>query len=339
MTVTRMRVRTGTFLPDFSGVDLMTRRTEVAELEAAGLDHLAVGDHISFHGGNGFDGLLQAAHLLALSDTLPVHVGVYLLALRHPVAVARQLADLEVLAPGRLVLGVGVGGEDPHEYESCGIEPRTRGARTDEALGLLRCLLSGQPVDADGPYYPVRQARVLPAVPRLPVVVGGRSPAAVRRAALHADGWLGIWVSPQRYAAVTTEIEELASRAGRPVDPWQHGLQVWCGFGPDESAARAPLATSMQELYRTPFSAFARYCPAGTPEAVAAFLAPYVDAGCTSFNLIPRAATRGECLWGVAEVRRLLAGSGHARAASGPTAASAAVLEPAGEIRPRRRTT
>lgn len=113
----------GTFLPEFAGADLRARRAAVAELEAAGMDHLVVGDHVSFLGGLGFDGLVQAAHLVALSDTLPVHVGVYLLALRAPLPVARQLADLEALAPGRLVLGVGVGGEDRHEYENCGVDP------------------------------------------------------------------------------------------------------------------------------------------------------------------------------------------------------------------------
>src|SRR3954463_9978606 len=108
-----MTVAVGTMLPDFGSGSLAERRAVVAGLEAAGIDHLAVGDHVSFFGGQGFDGLVHAAHLLALSDRLAVHVGVYLLALRHPLPVARQLADLAGLAPGRLVLGGGVGGGGP----------------------------------------------------------------------------------------------------------------------------------------------------------------------------------------------------------------------------------
>ena len=65
--------------------------------------------------GAGFDGLVNAAALAVAHSAIPVHVGVYLLPLRHPTLVARQIADLEVLAPGRLVLGVGIGGEDRHE--------------------------------------------------------------------------------------------------------------------------------------------------------------------------------------------------------------------------------
>lgn len=298
-------VAVGTFLPDLEPGHL---HRGVQEVEAAGMDHLAVGDHVSFFGGHGFDGLLHAAHLLALSPRLPVHVGVYLLALRHPVVVARQLADLERLAPGRLVLGVGVGGEDRHEFEACGVDPATRGARTDESLTLLRRLATGEPVSADGPHFPLQDAQVLPPVDGPTLQVGGRSDAAVTRAARLGDGWLGIWVSARRFADVLAQVEERAQAAGRPELAWQHGLQVWCGFGATHEQAVAPLAAAMEAMYGLPFSAFAKYSPAGTPEDVAGFLQPYVDAGCRSVNLIPRAATPDDALTGAVEVRRLLRG-------------------------------
>lgn len=297
----------GTLLPSFDGIDLATRRAVVADLKAGGVDHLAVGDHVSFRDGLGFDGLLQAGHLLALSDVLPVRVGVYLLALRHPVPVARQLADLASLAPGRLVLGVGVGGEDRHEYEVCGVAPATRGARTDEALALLRRLMTGEPVTSTGRFFPVQDAQVRPAVPNLPLIIGGRSSHALQRTAAYGDGWLGIWVSPSRYAAAVASVAGLAAAAGRDVPAWRHGLQVWCGFGATREAAVAPLAAAMEGMYKTPFAAFEKTCPAGTPEDVAAFLAPYLEAGATTVNLIPRSADLATSVAGVAEVRRLLA--------------------------------
>ena len=79
----------------------------------AGIAHVTVGDHVSFAGGHGADGLIQATALLAAHPTLPVQTGVYLLALRHPAVVARQLATIALLAPGRFTFGVGVGGDDP----------------------------------------------------------------------------------------------------------------------------------------------------------------------------------------------------------------------------------
>jgi alkanesulfonate monooxygenase SsuD/methylene tetrahydromethanopterin reductase-like flavin-dependent oxidoreductase (luciferase family) len=96
------------------------RRALVRSAEAAGLDHMAVGDHVSFYVGIGLDGLVGAATLLATSDRLAVNTGVYLLPLRHPVVVARQVADLAGLGPGRFVFGVGLGGEDRHEVEMPG---------------------------------------------------------------------------------------------------------------------------------------------------------------------------------------------------------------------------
>src|SRR5262249_26784928 len=117
--------------------DARVLRACVARAEAAGLDHACMGDHVSFRGGQGFDGLLQAAALASLTSSLIVETAVYLLALRHPVPVARQVATIAQLAPGRFVFGVGLGGEDPHELEVCGVDPATRGRRLDESLRIL----------------------------------------------------------------------------------------------------------------------------------------------------------------------------------------------------------
>src|SRR5436190_11938692 len=151
---------------------------------AEGIDHLCVGDHVSFFVGAGSDGLITATSLLAAQAELPVYVGLYLLPLRHPVTVARQLATIAELAPGRLTLGVGIGGEDPHELEICGVDPKTRGRRMDESLRILRGLATGQPVTFDGDLFSLEDALIVPAPsPPTPLIVGGRSDAAVSRAA------------------------------------------------------------------------------------------------------------------------------------------------------------
>lgn len=134
-------------------------------IERAGLDGVVVGDHVSFNGGQGTDGLIQAAALLAAHDRLIVKTGIYLLPLRHPVPVARQLATISQIAPGRLVFGIGVGGEDPHEYEVCEVPHKERGARADEALELLRRLLAGDPVTHHGRFFNVVDAEIFPPCP------------------------------------------------------------------------------------------------------------------------------------------------------------------------------
>src|SRR5438105_10257000 len=165
------------------------------QIRDAGIDHVGVGDHVSFLVGAGADALICATSLLTYYADLPCYVGLYLLPLRHPVPVARQLASIAELAPGRLTLGVGIGGEDRHELEICGVDPTTRGRRMDECLQVLRELGDGKPVTFEGDFFSLNDALILPAPsPPIPLIVGGRSDAAVRRAARLGDGWLGIWV-------------------------------------------------------------------------------------------------------------------------------------------------
>jgi alkanesulfonate monooxygenase SsuD/methylene tetrahydromethanopterin reductase-like flavin-dependent oxidoreductase (luciferase family) len=253
------------------------------------------------------DGLIQAAFLSALHPALELHVGVYLLALRHPVTVARQLSTLAEAAPGRLVLGVGVGGEDRHEVEVCGVDPRTRGQRTDESLAVLRRLLAGEKVTHRGSFFEFEDALVLPAPdPPIPLVVGGRSAAAIRRVGRLGDGWLGVWCSARRFREATEEVAAVAHAAGRRDVAFRHGLQLWTGYGKSRAEARDRLASAMERFYRIPFERFERYSPCGSPADVAEFLAPYVEAGCTSFNVDAIAASEQEGIEAVAEVKRRL---------------------------------
>jgi alkanesulfonate monooxygenase SsuD/methylene tetrahydromethanopterin reductase-like flavin-dependent oxidoreductase (luciferase family) len=301
-------VRVGTLgSPAMLRGDLEKRRTLAARVIESGLDHVFVADHVSFHTGEGMDGLVNAATLAALHPTLEVHVGVYLLALRHPVLVARQLASLCESAPGRVVFGVGVGGEDRHEIEICGVDPATRGRRTDESLSLLRRLLAGEAVTHRGEFFALDAARVLPAPhPAVPILIGGRSEAALRRVGGLGDGWLAAWCSPRRYAESLARVAAHADAAGRGDVAWRHGLQLWTAYDRKPEAARERLARAMEGMYRIPFERFERYSPYGSPEAVARSLVPYVEAGCTSFNIMPVCESEEAGIDAVAEVRERL---------------------------------
>jgi alkanesulfonate monooxygenase SsuD/methylene tetrahydromethanopterin reductase-like flavin-dependent oxidoreductase (luciferase family) len=302
--------RVGMFPPlDLLSWDPAMARAFLAGIGEAGIDHVCCGDHVSFVAGLGFDGLMQATALAALGPSLRISCGLYLLPLRHPVLVARQLADFERFAPGRLTFGVGIGGEDRHEVEICGVDPATRGARMDECLTVLRELLTGQAVTFHGRFFDLDEAMITPPAPGIPILVGGRSDAAVRRAGRHGDGWLGIWNSPRRFAAAVELAAGEAVRAGRPGPPARHAMQVWCGFADTREAARASLAPAMEAFYGLPFERFERYCPYGTADDVAGFLVPYVAAGCSEFNLIPQAPAADQAVAGVAAVRNLLAGT------------------------------
>jgi alkanesulfonate monooxygenase SsuD/methylene tetrahydromethanopterin reductase-like flavin-dependent oxidoreductase (luciferase family) len=302
-------VRVGMFTP--TGLleqSQETAREFLARAGDAGVDHVCCGDHVSFVAGLGFDGLVQATALAMLHPTLPVHTGVYLLPLRHPVLVARQLADISLLAPGRLVFGVGVGGEDRREVSNCGVDPATRGLRMDECLAIVRQLLTGKTVTCHSTFFDLEEAVIapVPAEP-VPITVGGRSDAAIRRAGRLGDGWLGIWNSPRRFAEAVEIAAAEADRVSRPDPPRRHAMQVWCGIADSRQAARACLQPVMEAFYQLPFERFERYCPYGTAEDVAEFLAPYAAAGCAEFNLIPQSPDPDEAIAGTAEVKRLLA--------------------------------
>lgn len=286
--------------------DMNHRQSLMKLVSDSEIDHLFIADHVSFHTGAGMDGLINAATLAAMAPQTTIVIGVYLLALRHPVTVARQLSSLSQSAPGRIVLGVGVGGEDRHETEVCGVDPATRGRRTNDCIKVIRGLMTGEPMSYDCEFFSFENALIKPRPkPVIPIVIGGRSDAAIRRTAELGDGWLGVWCSPNRFENVLNEVDELS--AGRTEIPdWNHGMQVWTGSGASESEARSHVAGRMEEMYRMPFERFEKYSPYGSPEVIAEFLAPYVERGARTLNVMPCAGHEEEGIEAIAEVAAIL---------------------------------
>ena len=265
---------------------LTDKQAMLSAISNAGFDHVFLADHVSFRNGSGTDGFVEVAALSQLHADLGVMISIYLLPLRHPLPVARQLATMAKLAPGRMTFGIGVGGEDRHEIEVCGIDPRTRGKLTNESLQIIRSLLEGQEVTFTGDHFQVEQAKIRP-TPRqqIPIIVGGRSNAALERAARYGEGWIGVWCSSRRFAEATQLINDIAKENGRADVDWQHGYQPWVGVGKTREQARAVVKEQMQDFYKVPFEKFEKYTPYGTPEQVAEQLSEYHDAGCRLFNL------------------------------------------------------
>jgi len=282
LTIPKIFVPAGSGGQDVGGITAWSR-----EAEASGVDGVFVGDHVTFYG-SGSDGLVRLAMIAAATSRLELQTCVYLLALRHPTPVALQCAMIDQESKGRLVLGVGIGGEDPNEWWACGVDPRTRARRTDEALQILRSLWTNDETSFDGKYFKLQNVKMRPRPYRpegVTLQVGGRSDAALRRAGRYADGWTGIWVSTRRFAEAGDKLREFAAGAGRDVT-LPRGMQFWMGVDDDRDAARAKVAASMQAFYRLPFEQFEKYTPYGTPADVARFIAPYIEAGCAWLNFV-----------------------------------------------------
>ena len=278
----------GVMLPSFDPFRLGTPPLleGARRAEALGFDSGFVGDHLSFH-----PPVLEAACSLAacaaVTSRLRLGFGVMLLALRNPAWVAAQLGTIWALAPGRLLLGVGVGGENPAELEAAGVPLRQRGRRLDEALAVLPRLLAGEPVDHPGPLAPLRSPRIDPVPGRTPpLLVGGRSDAALERAARLGQAWMTTWMSPRTVEACVARLAERAAAHGRPAP--EVVLLAFAHVG-ERSRGRAEAAALVQRQYDLPFAALERWVALGEVDEVADFLGAYRQAGVRGLVLVPAA--------------------------------------------------
>jgi probable F420-dependent oxidoreductase len=278
------------------------------QAEAASIDGLFAGDHVTFYG-FGNDGLINLAAVAAVTERVQLMTSIYLLALRHPTPVALQCAMLDQLSLGRLVLGVGIGGEDPNEWWACGVDPKTRARRTDEALQILRSLWTQEETTFEGKYFRLDKVRLEPKPFRddgIPIHIGGRSDAALRRAARYGDAWIAVWVSAQRMHEAREKIDEWATAAGRDPARIRLGLQLWHAVDDDRDQARERLARRMEGFYQIPYERFERYAPYGQPEEIAEFLTPYLEAGCDHLNLLSIQSSQEEVVQAALAVKEAL---------------------------------
>jgi alkanesulfonate monooxygenase SsuD/methylene tetrahydromethanopterin reductase-like flavin-dependent oxidoreductase (luciferase family) len=208
---------------------------------------------------------------------------VLLLPLRHPSLVAKQFASLDYISDGRVVLGVGVGGEGSRDFEAVEVPIGERGARSDEAMLALRELFRGQASFA-GRFFGFNDVLIEPRPAQQggpPIWVGGRSEAALRRAGRLGDGWMPIWVSPERFERGWEEVRRHAQEAGRDPDLLVPAVVLPAYVDDEGSRAKAHLAAHLSRRYsmRVEARLLDRYCLAGTPEECARRLRGYVAAG------------------------------------------------------------
>jgi alkanesulfonate monooxygenase SsuD/methylene tetrahydromethanopterin reductase-like flavin-dependent oxidoreductase (luciferase family) len=178
-----------------------------------------------------------------------------------------------------------VGGEYAKEFEAAGVPRHERGARTDEALAVIERLWTGDRVSFDGRFFRFTDVRLEPPPvqrPRPPIWVGGRSEAALRRAARAGDGWLAYMATVERIRAGMARIGQLAAASGRDPAAVGCGLLLFAHVGARE-AARRRVIDDLSARYNQPFDALVdRYCAFGPPSACAEAIGRFLDAGVTT---------------------------------------------------------
>jgi probable F420-dependent oxidoreductase len=257
-------------------------RAATAQADQLGLDTLWVGDHVAFPLPI-LDPLLQLAQASAFSERLRFGTSVYLLPLRHPTLVAKQVATLDHLCGGRFVFGVGVGGEFPAEYAACGVPLRERGARLSEQIAILKDLFRGEPVASAGRFYPFPEVRLLPRPVQAggpPIWCGGRADAALARIGRLADGWIAYVVTPDRFRAGLESIAKAAQAASRKLARFGSAHLLFVRIDDAHETALDHASAHLSRRYAMDFRRAAeRYAALGRPADVAARIAEFARAG------------------------------------------------------------
>lgn len=281
------------------GVQTILRRTEPATgpwlpridelvdlvklVDDCGYDSLWAGDHVSYAIPI-LDPIVQLAQAAVVSRRLTLGTSVLLLPLRHPTPVAKQIATLDHLTEGRLIFGVGVGGEFPNEYAACDVPMNERGARLAEGVAVLRKLWSGQPASHAGKFYgPFEDVLMLPP-PRQPggppIWFAGRSDAALRRIGRIGDGWLAYLLTPEMYRQGLEKIAAAAVAAERKVDRFGTSHLLFMRCDDTYEAALDAATDTLTVRYAMDFrKAAQRYCALGRPEQIAERVREYHAAG------------------------------------------------------------
>ncbi len=252
----------------------------VDDLEKSGVDSLWLPEMVY---GPLVDPFIGMTYALSRTARLKVGTGVSVLPGRHPVLVAKQLASLASLAPGRVLPVFGLRPARRSERALFSV-PGPRDEVFDESLRLLRLLLTQETVSLRGKFFTVEGASVgpRPAKP-LDIWLGGTAPGALRRVGRLGDGWLASFITPGEAAAGRAAIEEAAAAAGREVEPDHYGISraVATDGIPDALIAAA--------RERRPDTDPASLVATSWPGA-RRMIEEYVAAGLTKFVIRPAAA-------------------------------------------------
>lgn len=187
-----------------------------------------------------FDAAAMLSFVAARTSTIKLGTYVYLLGLRHPFVSARAFATLDWLSGGRAIIGAGAGWLQS-EWEAAGVDPTTRGARLDEAIDVCRRLWTEDTVSNDGRHFPFAEVAFEPKPVQqpIPILVGGESPAALRRAGRLGDGWIGMANTPAAAAEAVAIIHGHREHAGRLHAPFEVTTGGPCASDTDLAAWEA----------------------------------------------------------------------------------------------------
>jgi probable F420-dependent oxidoreductase len=267
-------------IPNFGQILDLTEKAEVL-----GFDSVWVGDSVLAR--PRFEALTTLAAVAARTQRVRLGTAVLLPMLRHPVLLANEVASLDHVANGRLILGVGIGGNSPavaQEFAACGISIGRRVGLLTEGITLMRRLWAEPEVTFEGRYFQVQSVRLglRPLQqPSVPLWLAGSADNALRRVLRLADGWLPISSSPQAFAADWQRLEVFGQELGRDARSLHRCLYTTLNVNNDVVQAERELRAFIESYYGIPYEEQATrngLC-AGSAEDCIAWLKAFIAAG------------------------------------------------------------
>lgn len=246
------------------GNDPIVIRDYAQAVEGMGYHHLLAYDHVlgastatrpdwqgPYTSGSPFhEVFVLFGYLAGLTRQIELVTGVLILPQRQTALVAKQAAQIDVLSGGRLRLGVGLGW-NVVEYEALNENFRTRGARLEEQVAVLRALWTEPVLTFDGKEHHIEAAGLNPLPLRRPIPVwfGGRAEPMLQRAARLADGWFPLGLPDDESRARVEHLHEYARKAGR--NPAEIGIEAWINVANGDEVAWVEWAEDWQSLGAT----------------------------------------------------------------------------------------
>ena len=234
--------------------------------------------------------LVMLAGVAGRTRRVSLGTGVLLPALRNPVQLAHQVATLDQISEGRLILGIGISPDHSGihvEFAAVGVPFEKRVGRVLECMRLCRALWTGEPVTWDGRWQ-LENAVIGPVPHRKggpPIWMGGNTPGAMERAARYFDGWFPISPSPESFRKKWLEVRAMAREAGRDPDRLDGAMYMTICVDDDTARGQARIGEFLEAYYpgRGEMMKKGQAWFAGPASAVADWLAAYADAGLTHF--------------------------------------------------------
>ena len=258
--------------------------------EDVGIDSLWFSDRLSGNE-NTLDPVISIAALCGVTKKMKFGTSALILPLRQPSILAKQLATLDFLSNGRLLVVVGLGQDQQKEFDLAGVVKKHRGRITDESIDVMRKLWSGEKCEFDGEFFNFKDVTLLPKPiqsPFPPIWIGGRSWAALDRVARKGDGWLPSATTPQECSSGIQYIKSRMNEAGNEIPDDHYGTFIPFHINSDKQVAEQNF--SKHFISRRNDITPDNYCAAGTSDDVLQMINNYINVGVSKFVMRPVAS-------------------------------------------------